>query len=976
VTDGPQWNRVKELFQEALERPPQERMVWLRQRCDGDRALVAEVESLLVNHQEAGSFGEQPAMELLGSLDPDEGALNQRIRTSAGEAVVHPGDRLGAYEIRALIGAGGMGEVYRARDTKLGRDVAIKVLPSSFTADRDRLARFEREARMLASLSHPHIAAIHGLEERDGIRALVLELIEGETLAARLVRGPLPPAEALALGVQIAEALDHAHRHGVTHRDLKPSNIMLTKAGAKLLDFGLAKWSRPVRATASVPTMHDVSSVTNEGAIVGTLGYMSPEQLEGRNADARSDLFAFGAVLYEMLTGRQAFGGPNQASVIAAILTSQPPPPSEIAPQVPPRLDRVVAKSLARDQDVRWQTSRDLADELKWILDDVGRAGSSAPAVAAGKQSLSAVARLTLLSALATVIVAAVAWRVGSLRNESAARAVTRFVVEPSLMRPGAAFDISPDGSQLAYVAREAPGQPSRFFLRRLDQFEAAPLPGTERAIFPIFSEDGQWISFSNQFRRIEKINVRTVGAPLLLPIFDRDECNCRDFFWTGDTVYFMRIQHGIQRVGGDGGQPIEVTKLGQNPPEVDHHSPELLPGGRALLFAIHQGVGRFAVAVQILASGDRKVLVNAAFDPHYLPSGHLMYATGHTIVAAPFDANRLELTGPAVTLVEDVGTFPEDGVGSYRLAKNGTLVFMPHRSQAGRSLVSVDRSGKETPIPIGVRSIVDPRLSPDGRLLAFAAGTDDRRDIWLYELASEKLTRITSEGDSHSPVWTPDGRKLTYGSARGTIEHVFWQPIDSSGPAQSLVTSSNRLWPAAWTPDGRLLLYWDEAPTSFSRSYFISVDGDRTPQPLFPPGGNPMHFTLSPNGRWVAFMSDETGRTEVYVAPFPALNTRHQLTVEGGHQPRWSRDGRQLFYRWGDGVFAVPVDTGSTFSAGKPARLFELERSVRADVSYDADATGGRFVMLKTSADEQASPRLNVVLNWTDELMRRVPTK
>jgi serine/threonine-protein kinase len=987
VTDGSgRWQRLEELVQAALERATDERAVFLAEACGGDEDLRREAASLIDRDARAAAFLATPIGELAantmssstgGTLQPDE-----------SRDVI--GRRIGTYEIRARLGAGGMGEVYRAHDHTLGRDVAIKVLPAVFSADPERLARFEREARLLASLSHPHIGAIYGLEGSGDVRALVLELIDGETLEARLRRGPIPAAHALTLAVQIAEALDHAHRQGVTHRDLKPGNVMLTKAGAKLLDFGLAKWGRGSRGYVNLsgapPALkrNGVDSLTEEGMILGTSHYMAPEQLEGQEADARADVFAFGAVLYEMLTGCKAFEGGSAAAVMAAVLNTEPPF-AAIQPLVPRSLERVIRKCLAKDPDQRWQTARDLADELRWIAEDAlrpeipqglagGDTASTLPAVGARPIRLGQVAALV---AIASSFAGWAGWGLSSSHESSAPMAVTRFALQTSAAVIGN-FDISPDGNVLVYAGRPAGANSSRLFTRRLDQFGDLPVAGTEGADGPFFSPDGRWVAFFSE-RRLLKVSLNSMAAPVLL-------CDGIDRWlpgatWLADgTIVFPRPYHGLQRVSAEGGEPTAVTSLSQKPPEFDHHSPSPLPGGRALLFTVHESDGRFNIAVQTLTSGERKVVVQSAYDARYVPSGHVVFARNSAILAVPFDLQRLAVTGPPVTLVENVEDFAVDGYGGYRLSATGTLVFPPATPQSGRTLAWVDRTGTETLLPIAPHAVSSPRVSPDGRRLAFAIADGGRRDIWTYDTTTEALARVTRHGDNRTPAWTRDGQRLIYTSMRGDEGQLFSQPADGSGAPERLVSGGILLAPGTWSADGRAFVYVDgNTGPAGTQMFVLTTDGERKPQPLLHGPAQDRQPSLSPDGRWLAFASAsaDTPGSEIYVAAFPSAGSRQQVSVEGGREPMWSRDGRELVYRSGRRMFAVPVDTTRGFSAGKPRVLFEGRYVVGtwdvAGLDYDL-APDGRFLMLKPGADEQAPPRLNVVLNWVDELKRRVP--
>ena len=550
---------------------------------------------------------------------------------------------------------------------------------------------------------------------------------------------------------------------------------------------------------------------------------------------------------------------------------------------------------------------------------------------------------------------------------------MTRFVVEAPALAPmtGNEFDISPDGSQLVYAGLDRGDR--RLFLRRVDQFDAAPLPGTEGARVPFFSPDGHWVGFSTG-NKLLKIDLRSAGAPVVL----RNAAAMFPAWSSDDTILFASTGHGIQRISAEGGEPRVVTTLSQTPVEYDHHSPHLLPGGQALLFTIHEGVERFSIAIQSLASGQRKVIIESGFGARYSPSGHIVYAGGSAIRAVPFDLRRLEVTGPPITLIEHVATIPNDGDGNFRLSESGSLVFQPEQSLAHRMLVWVDRSGTETRLPILPRAFTSARVSPDGKRLAFAAADADREDIWIYELSTDTVTRATLEDINRAPLWTSDGRRLAYEKLRAGTHHLFWQPADGSGAPESLVSGLNRLHAGAWTPDGRALLYVDSPPSDRSDIAILRLDGERRSKPVVqgPVAAYEDFPRFSPDGHWLAYTSNETGRAEIYVQAYPESVARHQVTVDGGFAAVWSRDGRELFFWNRAQMFALPVNITHGFSAGKPVRLFESRYVADrlAGFPYDV-APDGRFLMIKPSEEEQSPPRLNVALNWVDELVRRVPS-
>ena len=983
--DAARWRRLEWVVQAALEHPADARAAFLADACGDDEDLRRDAASLIAREGPAAAFLEAPLGALAAGMTGAPGGS-----PPLGAPRLEPGARIGAYEVGARIGAGGMGEVYRARDHLLHRDVALKVLPAAFSADRDRLARFEREARLLASLNHPHIGQVYGLEGSGDLQAIVLELIDGETLESRLRRGALPVAQALPLAVQIADALNHAHRHGVMHRDLKPANVMLTKAGTKLLDFGLAKWGvRPRGYVPSgvAPEQRDaVGSLTEKGTILGTLHYMAPEQLEGRSLDVRADVFAFGAVLYEMLTGRKAFDGDSAPAVMAAVLNADPA--LEALPGgTPPSLARLVDKCLAKDPDDRWQTARDLADELVWIAEDASRAGlTPAVSTAVAARRLGTWTRVALAAAVA-LLAGWTGWALAPRRDvAAAARPVTRFSVVPSSASVDS-FAISPDGSEIAYSGVETPGwrgplyeragEAPSLFIRRFDQFDDAAITGTQGAESPFYSPDGQWVAFFAR-GRLMKVNVRTVSAPVAL-------CEClggsNGATWLPDgSIVFTRLASGLLRVPADGGEPVAITSPGSAPREFDHHNPAALPDPGALLYTAHGATGRWDVVAQTLATGARKVLVEHAYDARYLPSGHLVFARDGAIQAAPFDPARLELTGPIVTLVDRVLDTSADGYGGFKTSADGTLVYKPDPSPDGRTLVWVSRSGEETPIPLGPHAFSTPRVSPDGTRLAFAVAEQGRRDVFIYEVATQRLRRLTREGDNTSPLFTRDGRRIVYASTRDRVPSLWWEPEDGSGVPEAIVAGQGWLAPGSWSADGRILHYTqgDNGPTGY-RTLTVDVDGDRAPRVVLPDLQWRAGPTVSPDGRWLAIAGMGARGLEVQVTDPAGLRPRRTVSNGFGRQPRWRRDGREIVYRGGDRMYAVAVDTTDGFRHSPPTLLFERRfvTASRDEFWSDYDlAPDGRFLMIKPSQDELRANRLSVVLNWMDEVKRRAPAQ
>ncbi len=906
-----------------------------------------------------------------------------------------PGRRLGPYEILSAIGAGGMGEVYKARYTRLDRIVAIKVLPTHL-ADRSELReRFEREARTIASLNHPHICVLHDIGQQDGIDYLVMEYLEGETLAQRLLKGSLPLEQVLQFAIEISDALDKAHRKGVTHRDLKPGNIMLTKTGTKLLDFGLAKLKQevaPANAQLSeIPTADD--PLTAKGTIVGTLQYMAPEQLEGKEVDARTDIFAFGAVVYEMATRKRAFEGKTQASVIGAILKDDPPPISSLQPMTPPALDRVVKRCLAKEPDERCQSAKDLTDELKWIAEGGSQATLAPIAAAKGIRSLGR--RALILNVGTLLLGAAIAgfavWNLKPLLPQPVTRTVINLPPGQQLagLDSGPSVALSPDGTHLAYVARQ--GGTQQIYLRALDSLEAKPIPGTESSINPFFSPDGQWLAFFTG-NKLMKVSV-SGGAAVTLG--DASFPHGANWGSQGMIAFAPATVGALQQVLDAGGTPQPLTRLEKG--DISHRWPEFLPGGKAVLFAAGPTAVNFnnaRVAVQSTGTGERRNLLQGGMSPRYTPSGQLVYAQGGTLLAVPFDPQRLTITGTAVPVVEDVLQSSVSGAAQYSFSATGSLVYVLGGDQSAQSkLVWVSRSGAEQPLAAPAHAYVFPRLSPDGRRVAVGIAEQESQ-TWLYDLSRETLTRFTFEGN-YNPVsvWTPDGKRIAFESNREGPPNVFWQLADGSGGLERLTTSDYVHAPMSWSPDGQLLAYIEVNPTTGYDIWMLRV-GDpstgsghapsaasgqvRKAQPFLRTRFNETEPCFSPDGRWLAYISDESGRYEVYVQPYPGPGGKWQISTEGGIDPVWNPNGRELFYRSGDKMMAVDIATQPSFAAGKPRMLFEgrYEPPPVPVANYDVSRDGQRFLMLKPSESAQAAPtQINVVLNWFEELKRRVPT-
>ena len=902
------------------------------------------------------------------------------------------GTRFGSYEILSALGAGGMGEVYRARDTRLDRNVAIKILPHGFVADAQQAARFQREARLLASLNHPHIAALYGLEETEHVTALVMELVEGEDLAQRLTRGPIPLDEALPIAHQIAEALEAAHERGIIHRDLKPANIKLRPDGTvKVLDFGLAK---AVVGDAEMPDLLDAPTVTEvgtrAGTILGTPHYMSPEQAKGRPVDRRADLWAFGAVLYELLTGTRAFPGESLAETLSHVLTQSPNwalLPTDTPASIRTLLRRCLEKNPARRLDSAVALRLEIDDALASPAGvEMGSPGARRRRTT--WRGVTALVATSLLAAIGT-------WAV--TRNEPASPALpARFTLtfppgEPmELSSRGRDLAISPDGRYLAYQSR------GRLMLRAFDQLDAVPLSGVTGGRTPFFSPDSRWIGFFDG-DTLKKVAV--TGEPVVT--LCRGLGSPEGGTWGDDGTIVVSSEDGnigLMRVSAEGGEATALTQ--PDTADKGHKTPSMLPGGRGVLFTIVANeLGDRQIAVLDFKSGRHKPLLRGGIAAEYLHTGHLIYTTVGsrgpffgTLWVVAFDLNRLELRGEPVRVSE---TLHVDmwSAANYAVSRTGALAYVPARAQA-RSFVWVDRTGHETPIdalPPGAYDTIG--LSPDGERVVFAS-LDQEFDIWVWDLARESKTRLTfGPSFDYLPRWTPDGQRIVFQSDRAGLSNLYSVAFDGSGPVERLTTSNNTQYANSVTPDGTAVLVCELRPkTGFDilrlpvaalqgagRST-LSNERPSVATPLVSSSAAEYAASISPDGRYFAYQSAESGgRFAVYVQPYPDVSKgRWQISTGGGTAPVWARSGRELFYLdESNTLMAVPVQTsGPQFSFGRPAKVFDTKYS--GDFySYDVTPDGLRFLMMKESGagDWRQPPNIVVVLNWHEELKRRVPT-
>jgi serine/threonine-protein kinase len=904
-----------------------------------------------------------------------------------------PGTRLGSYEILSLLGSGGMGEVYRAKDTKLGRDVALKILPASFTNDPDRVARFRREAQVLASLNHPHIGQIYGLEEANGTQFLVLELVDGESLGKRIAHGPIPVDEALEIAKQIAEALEAAHEKGIIHRDLKPANIALTKDGSvKVLDFGLAKAVETTSGSSldvtNSPTITSPAMMTDAGVILGTAAYMSPEQAKGRAADKRSDIWAFGCVIYEMFTGKRAFDGEDVSDTLAAVLRGEPDW-SALPATVAPAIRTLVQRCLEKDRARRLSE----ISTTRFLLTETITFATAVP----GRQQPVGV-RPPLWQRAATPVGA---WLVGMvmagagvwLASRPAAPRVTRLAIPTSgaaaLSVLGRDLTFTADGLRVIYVGNNQ----TQLFVRRLDALEPAAVATGSDLRSPFVSPDGQWIGFADG---LELKKVPLAGGPVV-PLARLDSTFGGATWSSDDMIIFATVSsRGLQRISSAGGMPTLLAKPDRTREEGYYLWPELLPGGRAVMYTIVPVAGSTTgaqVAARDLRTGDQKMLVRDGGDAHYVPSGHLVYTAANALYAVLFDVRRLDVRGTPVLVVPRVvtaGDVRRGGVTELAVASDGTLAYLDAATatspDTARTLVWADRVGHEQPIAAPAHPYLYPRLSPDGTRVAVSR-RDQSRDIWIWDLRATTLTPLTLDpAINQLSVWTrPDGQRVIFQSNREDGINLWWQAADGSGTAERLTTSANVQAPTSVSTDGKELIFVEITPTMGLDLMRLSLDGSRRVTPLLQTRFNELNGAMSPDGHWLAYQSDRAGgRYEIYVQPYPHTGEgQRQISTEGGAQPVWARSGRELFYLAPDGsLMSVAVETsGDAWRAKTPVQLFQGRYDTRGPTPlqmYDVSPDGQQFLMLKAAGTDQtgAPPTIVVVQHFDEELKRLVPVK
>jgi serine/threonine protein kinase len=878
-----------------------------------------------------------------------------------------PGAKLGPYEILAPLGTGGMGEVYRARDTRLDRTVAVKVLPSHLAQDPERRARFEREARAVSALNHPHICTLFDIGQQDGVDYLVMEYLEGETLAERVAKGPLSVDQALRIGAQIGNALDKAHRAGIIHRDLKPGNVVLTKSGAKLLDFGLARVGEPAGIADRLSTFPtQAKPLTEAGSLLGTFQYMSPEQLEGKEADARTDVFALGSVLYEIVTGRRAFQGKSQASLIAAILGKQPEPISALQPMTPPALDRLVRRCLAKDPDERWQSAADAADELKWIAEGGSRESASAAVTTRGRNR----ERLAWTAAGLLLLASLYLARDSLGPSSGTPRAIHSFLMAPdktSFLLTGdeaAPVVVSPDGERVAF------GAGARLWVHSLRTGAAVALASTEAARFPFWSPDSRFLGF---FSDGKLRTVEASGGPVLQLC---DAPNPRGGAWSrgGLIVFTPDIRTGLWRVRASGGEPSPLTRI-DGTIHSTHRWPSFLPDGRHVLYlAANHARPRSeqsAIYVASLDGGEPRRLMPSWGSAQYA-SGFLLFVREASLLGQRLDAGALALSGEPVRVADEVGFDTGVWRATFSASENGILAYHVVAGGVGGRFTWLDRVGRSLE-KVGERSeAYVPALSPDGRRLAFLVG-DPSNDIWVQELDRGVRTRVTTLGGvAPSPLWSPDGSEILFVTQDETEFTLSATPVGGAGQRRVIHRSPERMEPTDRSRDGRFLLY-DKGNVGLTDVWALPL---AEPSKAFSLVSTPFvdrNGRFSPDGRWVAYSSRETGRDEVYVTRFPDAGTRLQISGGGGKTPRWRADGRELYFLSGDVVMGAAVaGTGSRFLVREVKPLFRvnLYNGPRTNLTaYDVSPDGERFLV--NSAGESGDPRVALVTNWLAELGR-----
>jgi len=905
-----------------------------------------------------------------------------------------PGARLGHYEITAKLGEGGMGEVWRAKDSQLGREVALKVLPDEFTADAERAARFEREAKVLASLNHPNIAQIYGLEASGDRRALVMELVEGPTLADRLQQGALPLDEALAVARQIAEALEEAHEKGIVHRDLKPQNVKASVAGkVKVLDFGLAKAMDPQGSASGAPSASRLAAsptltlgATVQGMILGTAAYMAPEQARGTGVDARADIWAFGVVLYEMLTGRTTFAAETVPDTLAAVLTREIDW-GALPATTPPAIRRLLRRCLERKPKNRLHHIAD----ARIVLDEV-IAGVSEPAavpIAASPPAAAAKPRAAWLwpvVAAAMLVVGLVAGRLLLAPDgDGAAGELEVALALPAGWAPSTTdvveLAISPDGRRQAVTVLDGEGE-SRLLLRDLDQAEPRLLPGTEGARSPFFSPDGESLGYlvGSELRRLA-----LAGGTALRVAEIATAVSSRGVAWGRDGyIYFLpNTALGVQRVRENGGTVEAVTQLDATRNERTHRWPAVLPDASAVIFtsdtsATTEYYDDARIEAVRLASGERTVLVEGSSQARFLPPDRLVYARQGTLFAVAFDPRRLVTSGPPVVVAQNVATDVSSGAVHFAVSERGDLAWVPGEVAGGVvELVWVRPDGAEQATGLRAGQYTQLALSPDGGRVAVADAAGSSLSIWVGDLARRSLSRLTFEGAASDPVWSADGQRLVHLSVPTATASptIVWKPADGSSAAEDLYGTGSQSFPTSFSPDGKWLLVERQVTGSQADLWLVPVDGKSQPRAFFESPFDELHAEFSPDGRWVAYCSMESGQPEIYLRPFPSGAGKWQVSTAGGFEPHWSGDGKTLHFRGLTGIFRVALELAGGVRLGQPELLTSTVARGTIGKTYDV-APDGSVLLARRPAANLRSQQVNLSLGWRAKVERLLSPK
>jgi serine/threonine protein kinase len=875
------------------------------------------------------------------------------------------GTKLGPYEIIAPLGAGGMGEVYRAWDTKLGRDVAIKVLPYALAAEPERVARFEREAKVVASLNHPNIASIYGLEDSDGIRALVMELVSGPTLAERLQQGAIPSDEVLPLAKQIAEAVEYAHERGIVHRDLKPANIKLSQdGGVKVLDFGLAKAIQGDAPASDILTSPTISRMaTQAGIILGTAAYMSPEQAKGKPVDRRADIWAFGCVFFEMLTGKISFGGETVTDVLAAVVMKEPDW-RKLPAATPPRIRELLQRCLRKEQKQRLQSIGDARIIIEEVITGLPEGGSEQLSSLPPRTLWFSALPLALAGLLA--IIAVFLLFHSRLRDDHPQQSIRASILPPPKndFQEFSVAPISPDGRSLAFVASPSAGL-TQLWIRPVDSLVERRLAGTDGAINPFWSFDSQWIAFYAD-NKLKKISVNG-GAPLEIC----DSADGRGGTWSSDgTILFVPdVGVPVYSVPAAGGTPVQVTQLDKSLREVDHRWPVFLPDGKHFLF-FSRG-SEMAIYAASVGSSERKLILKNDSNVMYALPGYLLFVRNRVLMAQPFDAKRLELSGAAVPIAEDVPVNALIHIAHFSSSQNGILAIQT-RLRKNLQPVWVDRFGHTLDL-LGEPAMFESfRVSPNGEKVAFAIDNpqDGTPNLWVYDARGSQKTRLTfGPSSAQHFVWAPDSNRVAFDSNPHGLPHLFTIPVTGVGRVESLLPSDQYDTPTSWSPDGRYLAFSRRIPSGKGRwnIWILPVPGNNKPYPLLNSNYDQGNATFSPDGKWLAFDSEETGRREIYLVPFPDATSKLTISTDGGRRPRWSPDGQELFFISADGrVMAASLHAGKTglqVTATHP--LFRYDAG-----DLDVSSDGKRFLTFRDVENQPPAP-ITLITNWTAELKK-----